>query len=175
MIRRPPRSTLSSSSAASDVYKRQLLSTAGRQTHLLLYLPLLVITSRKLRCLDISLHLQQPVADWQELLLLTLRYGQVTLVTDLSNKSTAKAHHSRELLLSEPHNTPRRDQISKVVTQISPAIPINPFQLSIDKSTSHPVNLPMLSRLNLTTLLGLKLQQESVNFLPMATMQLRIV
>src|SRR5674536_251869 len=29
MIRRPPRSTLSSSSAASDVYKRQLQPTAG--------------------------------------------------------------------------------------------------------------------------------------------------
>src|SRR5664280_3882251 len=31
MIRRPPRSTLSSSSAASDVYKRQFLCTAMRQ------------------------------------------------------------------------------------------------------------------------------------------------
>eukprot|EP00656_Telonema_subtile_P027938 TRINITY_DN3014_c0_g2_i1.p1 TRINITY_DN3014_c0_g2~~TRINITY_DN3014_c0_g2_i1.p1 ORF type:complete len:133 (+),score=11.99 TRINITY_DN3014_c0_g2_i1:57-455(+) len=30
MIRRPPRSTLSSSSAASDVYKRQLLLVRGR-------------------------------------------------------------------------------------------------------------------------------------------------
>src|SRR5664280_3635772 len=30
MIRRPPRSTLSSSSAASDVYKRQMPSLAGR-------------------------------------------------------------------------------------------------------------------------------------------------
>src|SRR5664280_1465107 len=32
MIRRPPRSTLSSSSAASDVYKRQHLGTAGELT-----------------------------------------------------------------------------------------------------------------------------------------------
>ena len=31
MIRRPPRSTLDRSSAASDVYKRQLLQRAGRQ------------------------------------------------------------------------------------------------------------------------------------------------
>eukprot|EP00658_Telonema_sp_P-2_P008705 TRINITY_DN13292_c0_g1_i1.p2 TRINITY_DN13292_c0_g1~~TRINITY_DN13292_c0_g1_i1.p2 ORF type:complete len:219 (+),score=64.98 TRINITY_DN13292_c0_g1_i1:144-800(+) len=31
MIRRPPRSTLSSSSAASDVYKRQLLGREGRE------------------------------------------------------------------------------------------------------------------------------------------------
>src|SRR5664279_1462145 len=31
MIRRPPRSTLSSSSAASDVYKRQLYGDAGLQ------------------------------------------------------------------------------------------------------------------------------------------------
>eukprot|EP00658_Telonema_sp_P-2_P046761 TRINITY_DN35059_c0_g1_i1.p1 TRINITY_DN35059_c0_g1~~TRINITY_DN35059_c0_g1_i1.p1 ORF type:complete len:114 (+),score=37.07 TRINITY_DN35059_c0_g1_i1:115-456(+) len=32
MIRRPPRSTLSSSSAASDVYKRQTLSRGSHQT-----------------------------------------------------------------------------------------------------------------------------------------------
>eukprot|EP00658_Telonema_sp_P-2_P007785 TRINITY_DN12894_c0_g3_i1.p1 TRINITY_DN12894_c0_g3~~TRINITY_DN12894_c0_g3_i1.p1 ORF type:complete len:272 (-),score=89.34 TRINITY_DN12894_c0_g3_i1:458-1273(-) len=33
MIRRPPRSTLSSSSAASDVYKRQAIMAAGFRTH----------------------------------------------------------------------------------------------------------------------------------------------
>src|SRR5664280_959110 len=35
MIRRPPRSTLSSSSAASDVYKRQLKPLAGNASYLL--------------------------------------------------------------------------------------------------------------------------------------------
>src|SRR5674536_141488 len=34
MIRRPPRSTLSSSSAASDVYKRQLEDHTNRREHL---------------------------------------------------------------------------------------------------------------------------------------------
>src|SRR5664279_3548486 len=34
MIRRPPRSTLSSSSAASDVYKRQILATNVAETSL---------------------------------------------------------------------------------------------------------------------------------------------
>ena len=33
MIRRPPRSTLDRSSAASDVYKRQLAGWAGRRRH----------------------------------------------------------------------------------------------------------------------------------------------
>ena len=33
MIRRPPRSTLSSSSAASDVYKRQVMQTVADQHH----------------------------------------------------------------------------------------------------------------------------------------------
>src|SRR5674536_184143 len=33
MIRRPPRSTLSSSSAASDVYKRQLMGKRGGAIH----------------------------------------------------------------------------------------------------------------------------------------------
>eukprot|EP00658_Telonema_sp_P-2_P049627 TRINITY_DN37765_c0_g1_i1.p1 TRINITY_DN37765_c0_g1~~TRINITY_DN37765_c0_g1_i1.p1 ORF type:complete len:158 (+),score=38.54 TRINITY_DN37765_c0_g1_i1:97-570(+) len=33
MIRRPPRSTLSSSSAASDVYKRQQFQDMGRKSH----------------------------------------------------------------------------------------------------------------------------------------------
>mgnify|MGYP003379080227 CR=1 FL=1 len=34
MIRRPPRSTLDRSSAASDVYKRQVLSEGGRKIEL---------------------------------------------------------------------------------------------------------------------------------------------
>ena len=45
MIRRPPRSTLDRSSAASDVYKRQMLSWPMRQRMNGLSLPLIVVIS----------------------------------------------------------------------------------------------------------------------------------
>src|SRR5450756_3193822 len=55
MIRRPPRSTQSRSSAASDVYKRQMLKTLGAVVLvLLLCLPLLAQSSPYLLILSID-------------------------------------------------------------------------------------------------------------------------